>query len=53
MILSRAGQTLTPEDWEAVRNAVPVSSDPLFGDRPEARYQELRRQIAREAQPGD
>ncbi len=53
VILSRAGQTLTPEDWEAVRNAVPVSSDPLFGERPEARYQELRRQIAREAQPGD
>jgi hemerythrin-like domain-containing protein len=53
VILSRAGQTLTPEDWEAVRNAVPPSHDPLFGDHPEVRYQELRRQIAREAQPGD
>jgi hemerythrin-like domain-containing protein len=53
VILSRAGQTLTPEDWEAVRNAVPPSHDPLFGDRPEARYQELRRQIARETLLGD
>jgi len=53
VILSRAGQTLTPEDWEAVRNAVPPSHDPLFGDRPEARYQELRRQIARETLPGE
>ena len=52
-ILSRAAQTLTPEDWEAVRNAAPAGHDPLFGDHPEARYQELRRQIAREAQPGD
>lgn len=51
-ILTRAARTLTPEDWEAVRNAVPSSHDPLFGDQPEARYQELRRQIAREAQPG-
>ena len=51
-ILTRAARALTPEDWEAVRNAVPASRDPLFGDRPEARYQELRRQIAREAQAG-
>lgn len=48
-ILTRAARTLTPEDWEAVRNAVPSVADPLFGDRPEARYQGLRRQIAREA----
>ncbi|MEO8008522.1 MAG: hemerythrin domain-containing protein [Betaproteobacteria bacterium] len=51
-ILTRAARALTPEDWEAVRTAVPSSQDPLFGDHPEARYQELRRQIAREAQPG-
>ena len=49
--VSRAAQSLTPEDWEAVRSAVPAGHDPLFGDRPEARYQELRRQIAREVQP--
>ncbi|MBI3530778.1 MAG: hemerythrin domain-containing protein [Betaproteobacteria bacterium] len=52
-ILSRAAQALTPEDWEAVRSAVPAGRDPLFGDRPEARYKELRRQIAREAKSGD
>jgi hemerythrin-like domain-containing protein len=52
-ILSRAAQALTAEDWEAVRGAVPAGGDPLFGDRPEARYQELRRQIAREARSGD
>jgi hemerythrin-like domain-containing protein len=48
-ILSRAAQALTPEDWAAVRSEVPARPDPLFGDRPEERYQELRRQIAREA----
>lgn len=52
-ILSRAAEALTPEDWEAVRTAVPASRDPLFADRPEARYQELRRQIAREARSAD
>ncbi|HEV8259229.1 MAG TPA: hemerythrin domain-containing protein [Burkholderiales bacterium] len=50
--VSRAAQALTAEDWEAVRNAVPGKSrDPLFGDRPEERYRELRRQIARETLP--
>jgi hemerythrin-like domain-containing protein len=49
--VSRAAQFLTPEDWEAVRSALPAGHDPLFGDRLEARYQELRRQIAREVQP--
>ncbi len=52
-ILGRAAQALTPEDWEAVRSAVPVVSDPLFGNHPEARYRELRRQIAREAESGN
>ena len=52
-ILSRAAQVLTSEDWDAVRNAVPAANDPLFGERTEARYQELRRQIAREAHPGN
>jgi hemerythrin-like domain-containing protein len=47
--LSRAAQALTPEDWAAVKSEVPAGRDPLFGDRPEERYQELRRQIAREA----
>jgi hemerythrin-like domain-containing protein len=47
-ILVRAEELLTPEDWEAVRTAVPPSRDPLFGDHPEERYRELRRQIARE-----
>lgn len=49
-VLGRAAAALTPDDWEAVKNAVPASHDPLFGPRLEARYQELRRQIAREAQ---
>ena len=47
-IVLRAADVLTPEDWEAVKSAVPAGRDPLF-DRPEERYQELRRQIAREA----
>ena len=49
-VLTRAARVLTPEDWEAVRAAVPAGHDPLFGDHPEERYRELRRQIAMEAQ---
>jgi hemerythrin-like domain-containing protein len=48
-ILPRAAQLLTQEDWAAVAAAVPAHPDPLFGDDFEARYQELRRQIAIEA----
>ena len=51
-ILPRAAQLLDAADWEAVRAAVPARRDPLFGDNPEERYRALRRQIAREAQPG-
>jgi len=48
-ILARAAQHLTAEDWEAVRAAVPVAPDPLFGVDPQARFRELRRQIEQEA----
>jgi hemerythrin-like domain-containing protein len=48
-VLPRAAQALTPEDWDAVRTAVPPGRDPLFGEHPEERYRELRRQIARES----
>jgi hemerythrin-like domain-containing protein len=48
-VLSRAARVLTPEDWEAVRTAVPAARDPVFGDHPEERYRELRRQIALES----
>jgi hemerythrin-like domain-containing protein len=47
-VLTRAARVLTPEDWEAVRTAVPPVHDPLFGDHPQQRYRELRRQIALE-----
>ena len=48
-ILPQADAVLTSEDWEAVRTAVPQRRDPLFGETPEERYRELRRQIALEA----
>lgn len=48
-VLTRAAKDLVPEDWEAVKAAVPARRDPLFGARPEARYRELRRQLALEA----
>jgi hemerythrin-like domain-containing protein len=48
-IVPRAGELLTPEDWEAVHHAVPAGHDPLFGERPEQRYWALRCQIALEA----
>jgi hemerythrin-like domain-containing protein len=48
-VLARAAKELTPEDWAAVRDAVPPGKDPLFGGNGEDRYRELRRQIALEA----
>ena len=48
-VLPRAAQALTPEDWEAVRNAVPHGRDPLFGGGSDERYKVLRRQIALES----
>lgn len=48
-IMPRAAQLLQKEDWEAVFAAVPRGADPLFGEESDARYRELRRQIALEA----
>jgi hemerythrin-like domain-containing protein len=48
-VLTRAAKSLTAEDWEAVKQAVPAKGDPLFGSHPEARYRELRRQLALES----
>ena len=48
-IVPRAEELLTPQDWEAVMQAVPNGSDPLFGEDCDARYRELRRQIALES----
>jgi hemerythrin-like domain-containing protein len=48
-VLARAAKELTAEDWDAVRNAVPVIRDPLFGSDTADRYRELRRQIALES----
>ena len=46
-IMPRAAQLLTKKDWTEVAANVPP--DPLFGDVVEARFQELRAQIARDA----
>jgi hemerythrin-like domain-containing protein len=54
-VIPRAEQLLKREDWAAVAATAPAASDPLFGDNVEARFVELRRQIALEAglwQPG-
>jgi hemerythrin-like domain-containing protein len=48
-VIARAARALGPEDWDAVKNAVPAVKDPLFGEAPEERYRKLRRQIALEA----
>lgn len=48
-VLRRAALHLTDADWEAVKNAVPMRRDPLFGKQTQERYRELRRQIALEA----
>ena len=48
-VLTRAAAELKREDWDAVGNAVPHVEDPLFGETPQARFRELRRQIAIES----
>lgn len=49
-ILPRAQKLLTDADWEAVKAAVTGDRpDPLFGEHPQERFKELRRQIVREA----
>jgi hemerythrin-like domain-containing protein len=48
-ILTRASKTLTAADWKAVRDAAPPGQDPVFGDKPEERYKDLRRRIALQA----
>lgn len=45
-VLARAAKELTREDWEKVRTAVVPMRDPLFDGESEARFRELRRQIA-------
>ena len=48
-IMPRAAKLLTPDDWAAVAAAVPAGPDPLFSEKYEARYRELRRYITDEA----
>ena len=47
-VIPRAVELLTSADWAAVA-AIPTEPDPLFGVDFDARYSELRRQIAGEA----
>lgn len=47
-IVPRAAELLTPPEWAAVA-AVPAGPDPLLGETVEARFRELRRQIALQA----
>jgi hemerythrin-like domain-containing protein len=50
LVLSRAAELLTPEDWHAVKHATPApAADPLFGERPQERFRALRRRISAEA----
>lgn len=44
-VIGAAGETLTAEDWAAVKHAVPDRADPVFGATPAARYAELRRRL--------
>ena len=49
VILERAGEVLTAQDWSAVIAAVPPVGDPVFGPDPASRFRNLRHQIAVEA----
>ena len=48
-ILPLAMRLLSAGDWREVQAAGPAGRDPLFGDKAEAGYRELRRHIALEA----
>lgn len=48
-MLPRAGELLSDAEWKEAAASIPHGHDPLFGDHPEERFKELRRQIIREA----
>ncbi len=48
-VLSRAALSLTSDEWEDMRSAVPSINDPMGHRGDGQRYRELRRQIAMEA----
>jgi len=48
-VLGRARAHLTPADWDAVRTGVLALADPLFGNEPQERFRNLRRQLAHES----
>lgn len=48
-ILPLAGRTLGEDDWKVAKAAAPASGDPLLGPNPVARFRDLRRRIANEA----
>jgi len=50
-VLPRARKILTAKDWEAVAASQPAGRDPLFGEKSDDGYRELRRHILREARP--
>jgi hemerythrin-like domain-containing protein len=45
-IMPRAAALLTPSDWNAIAGAHASGPDPLFGDKFDARYRDLRNAIA-------
>jgi hemerythrin-like domain-containing protein len=44
-VLPRAKELLTAKDWDEVAAVPPAGPDPLFGDKGDAGYRELRRHI--------
>jgi hemerythrin-like domain-containing protein len=50
-VLPRAKELLTAGDWETVAAAVPAGRDPLFGEKADAGYRELRRHIILDGLP--
>ena len=49
LALSRAGELLSPGDWDAIRAVAAGRPDPLFGESTEERYRALRRRISAES----
>jgi hemerythrin-like domain-containing protein len=46
LVMPRAAEALSADDWASVKASAPAQADPLFGEHPEERYKALRRQIA-------
>ena len=49
IVIGRAAELLSPEDWDLIKAVRHAQEDPLFGEKPAERYRALRRRITAES----